>query len=166
MLIRVGRLSHPNFNIPIRLRKATHFVIAEVRRKTAEEKGETYNLLDDDTLFLSEKNVADYFHDLSEAAQCGIDVSSFPFYADAKEAIPDENKWIKCKDPSLPNENEYIETADWYFNELLDDKGRKDELRRMGYEFQDPIHASKIGRNAPCPCGSGKKYKKCHGRNI
>ena len=21
----------------------------------------------------------------------------------------------------------------------------------------------KIGRNAPCPCGSGKKYKKCHG---
>ena len=24
----------------------------------------------------------------------------------------------------------------------------------------------KIGRNDPCPCGSGKKYKKCHGRNI
>ena len=23
--------------------------------------------------------------------------------------------------------------------------------------------ATKIGRNAPCPCGSGKKYKKCHG---
>jgi preprotein translocase subunit SecA len=22
----------------------------------------------------------------------------------------------------------------------------------------------KIGRNAPCPCGSGKKYKKCCGR--
>ncbi|WP_371830665.1 SEC-C metal-binding domain-containing protein [Candidatus Entotheonella palauensis] len=21
----------------------------------------------------------------------------------------------------------------------------------------------KIGRNAPCPCGSGKKYKRCHG---
>ena len=24
----------------------------------------------------------------------------------------------------------------------------------------------KIGRNAPCPCGSGKKYKQCHGRLI
>lgn len=24
----------------------------------------------------------------------------------------------------------------------------------------------KIGRNDPCPCGSGKKYKKCCGRNI
>ena len=22
---------------------------------------------------------------------------------------------------------------------------------------------SKFGRNEPCPCGSGKKYKKCHG---
>jgi preprotein translocase subunit SecA len=23
---------------------------------------------------------------------------------------------------------------------------------------------SKTGRNEPCPCGSGKKYKMCHGR--
>ena len=22
----------------------------------------------------------------------------------------------------------------------------------------------KVGRNAPCPCGSGKKFKQCHGR--
>jgi len=22
---------------------------------------------------------------------------------------------------------------------------------------------AKVGRNEPCPCGSGKKYKKCHG---
>ena len=26
-----------------------------------------------------------------------------------------------------------------------------------------PVMANKIGRNDPCPCGSGKKYKKCHG---
>ncbi len=26
----------------------------------------------------------------------------------------------------------------------------------------NPILAKKIGRNDPCPCGSGKKYKKCH----
>jgi preprotein translocase subunit SecA len=24
----------------------------------------------------------------------------------------------------------------------------------------------KVGRNDPCPCGSGKKYKKCHGVNA
>jgi len=23
-----------------------------------------------------------------------------------------------------------------------------------------------IGRNWPCPCGSGKKFKKCHGKNL
>lgn len=28
-----------------------------------------------------------------------------------------------------------------------------------------PVRAEqKVNRNAPCPCGSGKKYKKCHGR--
>jgi len=26
-----------------------------------------------------------------------------------------------------------------------------------------PGDAAKVGRNSPCPCGSGKKYKKCHG---
>ncbi|MEP7166540.1 MAG: preprotein translocase subunit SecA [Candidatus Woesebacteria bacterium] len=26
------------------------------------------------------------------------------------------------------------------------------------------VSAPKIGRNDPCPCGSGKKYKKCHGK--
>ena len=30
-----------------------------------------------------------------------------------------------------------------------------------------PMHAEKtVGRNDPCPCGSGKKYKNCHGRNL
>ena len=26
--------------------------------------------------------------------------------------------------------------------------------------------SEKIGRNSPCPCGSGKKYKKCCGKNV
>jgi preprotein translocase subunit SecA len=25
---------------------------------------------------------------------------------------------------------------------------------------------NKVGRNDPCPCGSGKKFKKCHGVNV
>ncbi|MBP5678527.1 MAG: SEC-C domain-containing protein, partial [Bacilli bacterium] len=27
-----------------------------------------------------------------------------------------------------------------------------------------PVKKQKIGRNDPCPCGSGKKYKQCHGK--
>ena len=29
---------------------------------------------------------------------------------------------------------------------------------------QQPVRKQKIGRNDPCPCGSGKKYKQCHGK--
>ena len=45
-----------------------------------------------------------------------------------------------------------------------------------GHEHGDPLDPNlllgrqpvyrtepKVGRNDPCPCGSGKKYKKCHG---
>ena len=35
------------------------------------------------------------------------------------------------------------------------DVGKSDNTRR--------IISKKVGRNAPCPCGSGKKYKQCHG---
>jgi hypothetical protein len=31
------------------------------------------------------------------------------------------------------------------------------------HEFGDQILKMKVGRNDPCPCGSGKKFKTCHG---
>jgi preprotein translocase subunit SecA len=41
------------------------------------------------------------------------------------------------------------------------------------YDEEEPVHIEqvkreepKVGRNDPCPCGSGKKYKKCHGANA
>ena len=38
----------------------------------------------------------------------------------------------------------------------IDDKNKQSvEPRR--------VITKKIGRNEPCPCGSGKKYKQCHG---
>ncbi|MBU3694640.1 MAG: hypothetical protein FGM40_07415, partial [Rhodocyclaceae bacterium] len=33
-----------------------------------------------------------------------------------------------------------------------------------GVVRREPIRNSeKVGRNDPCPCGSGRKYKHCHG---
>ncbi len=32
------------------------------------------------------------------------------------------------------------------------------------FDAEDPTTWSGVSRNAPCPCGSGKKYKHCHGR--
>jgi preprotein translocase subunit SecA len=31
---------------------------------------------------------------------------------------------------------------------------------------KQPVQVKKIGRNEPCPCGSGKKFKNCHGKNA
>jgi preprotein translocase subunit SecA len=39
----------------------------------------------------------------------------------------------------------------------LDEEGENIEDRREPYVRATP----KVGRNDPCPCGSGKKYKKC-----
>ena len=40
------------------------------------------------------------------------------------------------------------------------------DLQFVGGEQTAPrqvVSGAKVGRNDPCPCGSGKKYKKCHG---
>jgi len=43
--------------------------------------------------------------------------------------------------------------------------GAPDEGAKRGK--QQPVKAEvKVGRNDPCPCGSGKKYKHCHGKNA
>lgn len=39
-----------------------------------------------------------------------------------------------------------------------------DKTNLLPFPSVQPIHSQKIGRNDPCPCGSGKKYKKCCGR--
>ena len=43
-----------------------------------------------------------------------------------------------------------------------------DKAAEIAREYRDAniAHSEKIGRNDPCPCGSGKKYKKCCGKNA
>lgn len=51
--------------------------------------------------------------------------------------------------------------------DLVEEKKPQDNIipltsyRETGNKKQEPIRVNKIGRNEPCPCGSGKKYKKC-----
>jgi len=54
--------------------------------------------------------------------------------------------------------------------EQIERKQRRQDmiLNQVGGDAESGAHqakrdASKVGRNDPCPCGSGKKYKKCHG---
>jgi preprotein translocase subunit SecA len=39
-------------------------------------------------------------------------------------------------------------------------------LRSLDGNGTPPADWSTVGRNDPCPCGSGKKFKKCHGANL
>ncbi|MEI6347534.1 MAG: preprotein translocase subunit SecA [Bacteroidota bacterium] len=46
--------------------------------------------------------------------------------------------------------------------------GREDVVNQRTSEVQkpSPVHVEKkVGRNDPCPCGSGKKFKNCHGKD-
>ena len=55
---------------------------------------------------------------------------------------------------------------------LSDEMKRKREMTMQKQEFsmantaQAHKKIQKVGRNDPCPCGSGKKYKYCHGRGL
>ncbi|ABK45352.1 yecA family protein [Magnetococcus marinus MC-1] len=40
---------------------------------------------------------------------------------------------------------------------------KKSRFGLGGHEPQKPVRSNKVGRNEPCPCGSGKKFKKCCG---
>ncbi|HLH97365.1 MAG TPA: phytanoyl-CoA dioxygenase family protein [Xanthobacteraceae bacterium] len=43
---------------------------------------------------------------------------------------------------------------------------REARAPRAGLNPADPASWGKVGRNDACPCGSGKKYKQCHGRSA
>jgi len=60
--------------------------------------------------------------------------------------------------------------ADWLYglpawNNLLSPEKRK-EIYNKQKKSGTIVKEKKIGRNDPCPCGSGKKYKKCCGANF
>ena len=42
---------------------------------------------------------------------------------------------------------------------------KREEIKKEYKESKIVRNENKIGRNDPCPCGSGKKYKKCCGAN-
>ncbi len=82
--------------------------------------------------------------------------------------LPDEGRLARMHKPHYVSD--VIAEMSWWasFTELpVADKNAGD-LNRYGGPLVEPlVYASpKIGRNDPCPCGSGKKYKKCCGVDV
>ncbi len=55
---------------------------------------------------------------------------------------------------------------DWHGTIEVDPDQPEDigDLERLQNPVETRIVGAKTGRNAPCPCGSGQKYKKCCGK--
>ncbi len=56
------------------------------------------------------------------------------------------------------------QAADPAAAEPADQRGGQPLRQAQEADPQDPSTWGKVGRNEACPCGSGKKYKQCHGR--
>ena len=72
---------------------------------------------------------------------------------------------VREAEPELaPRQERYVESR-----EDLTDPNQEAAARQDTREpqKQQPVVAEKLpGRNDPCPCGSGKKFKNCHGRGL
>ncbi len=62
----------------------------------------------------------------------------------------------------------FFEHADPAFKQLAEDWKRQQEQKARSRKIQQQVEKGqiKVGRNDPCPCGSGKKYKQCCGVNV
>lgn len=114
------------------------------------------------------------------AEKFGVDVMTMVGYLDGineslKEPNPieemDENTVVNLGyDLELLYRNMVEADADWLYNlpqwDNLIAADRRKELYLLQKKSHTIVKDKKIGRNDPCPCGSGKKYKKCCGANL
>ncbi|HZK03795.1 MAG TPA: preprotein translocase subunit SecA [Bacteroidaceae bacterium] len=73
---------------------------------------------------------------------------------------PDPSQLRKAPAPNRLQRRQYQESK----AEIGDPGQRSAAGRDTRAQRREPIHVERLpGRNDPCPCGSGKKYKNCHG---
>ena len=113
------------------------------------------------------------------ADKYGTDIETITGFLDGindslKEANPietmEESTPVKIEiDPEKLYYNMVEAKADWLYNlpqwDKILNEGRRKELYKEQKKSGTVVKGRKIGRNEPCPCGSGKKYKHCCGKN-
>ena len=86
------------------------------------------------------------------------------------ETMDEDTEVSLAFDKELLYKNMVDAKADWLYelpqwDEIFTPEKRK-ELYLEQKKSGTVVKAKKIGRNDPCPCGSGKKYKYCCGKNA
>lgn len=112
------------------------------------------------------------------AEKYGIDIMTMTGFLDGiNDSLKQENPIEEMEedtqvslafDKELLYKNMVAAGADWLYelpewNEIFDEDKRK-ELYREQKSSTTVVKPDKIYPNDPCPCGSGKKYKKCCGK--
>jgi len=88
-----------------------------------------------------------------------------------RSAIPELQQEVQEAAPERPApRQQYTETKQNLEEEQLTDENQKRAAQhdtREPQQHRTPIVKDKMpGRNDPCPCGSGKKFKNCHGKGL
>lgn len=84
-----------------------------------------------------------------------LDIDSLTVESNIKLSIDFELLYFNMLDAKA---NWLYELPQW--DSILTDEKRK-EITKAYNKSRMVINDNKVGRNEPCPCGSGKKYKKC-----
>lgn len=114
------------------------------------------------------------------AEKFGVDLMTMVGFLDGiNDSLKEKNPLEELTEESEVNlnyEKEFLyknmveARADWLYNLPEWDKHLTEERRKELFKEQRQsktvVKGEKIGRNDPCPCGSGKKYKKCCGRDL
>jgi preprotein translocase subunit SecA len=74
----------------------------------------------------------------------------------------EEAERFEQRNAAIQNLQFHHPSADGVLNESDDSESR--QMAAEAPKATPVVRGAKIGRNEPCPCGSGKKYKQCHGK--
>ena len=88
------------------------------------------------------------------------------FLSRATLPLPNENEVREARQPQAPQRGLKAGRSNEFDRSAQQQQQAIDSSRQQPQKVM-PVHVEKrVGRNDPCPCGSGKKYKNCHGRDA
>jgi preprotein translocase subunit SecA len=96
------------------------------------------------------------------------DTMSFLFKG--KVAIDEPQQVKQAPQPQQSDMSKLKATHDEFQQNVSSSAGQQSNMPPQGPPTpvkHEPVRVEKqVGRNEPCPCGSGKKYKSCHGAMV
>jgi uncharacterized protein YchJ len=106
---------------------------------------------------MSKKTVTDV--ELKTSLRNDLNIDAFDESSEIKLDIDYEKLYFNMLEANA----DYLYTLPQWEN-ILTEKQRQ-EIVRAWKKSKTVVKEKQTGRNEPCPCGSGKKYKKCCGAN-